>query len=108
MSERTTSTARRRIGVRGQILAVGAAGMTAAVVVGAFAVNGLGSSGDSLDEVVALDRAASFAQTIQTYNADVSGCQVAYARDARRGGAAEGGPGRPGGHPTRPLHGGGR
>src|SRR3954447_12881634 len=90
MSESTTPTGRRRrIGVRGQILAVGAAGMAAAVAVGAFAISGLGSAGDSLNKVSELENAASFTQTIQTFNADVSGWQVAYAWDARRiGGAA--------------------
>jgi methyl-accepting chemotaxis protein len=89
MTEKTITRGRRRIGVRGQILAVGAAGMAAAVAVGGFAISGLGSAGDSLDEVSALEGAASFAQTIQTYNADVSGWQIAYAWDARRVGAAE-------------------
>jgi methyl-accepting chemotaxis protein len=84
-----SSSGRRRIGVRGQILAVGTAGMVAAVAVGAFALNGLGSAGDSRDEVAALENAAGFAQTIETFNADVSGWQVSYAWDARRvGGAA--------------------
>src|SRR4051794_9068682 len=89
MSESTTPTGRRRrIGVRGQILTVGAAGMAAAIAVGAFAISGLGSAGDSLNEVSELESAASFAQTIQTFNADVSGWQVAYAWDARRVGPA--------------------
>jgi methyl-accepting chemotaxis protein len=90
MAHSTTTPARRRsLGVRGKILAVGAAGMAAAVAVGAFAVSGLNSAGDSLDTVSELEGAASFAQTIETFNADVSGWQVAYAWDARRiGGAA--------------------
>ncbi|SNR71347.1 methyl-accepting chemotaxis protein [Blastococcus mobilis] len=84
----TPSRRSRRLGVRGQILAVGAAGMTAAIAVGAFAIDGLGSAGASLDEVSALEAAASSVQSIQTYNADVSGWQVAYAWDARRIGPA--------------------
>jgi hypothetical protein len=74
-----SSSGRRRIGVRGQILAVGTAGMVAAVAVGAFALNGLGSAGDSRNDVAALQGAATFAQTIETFNADVSGWQVSYA-----------------------------
>jgi methyl-accepting chemotaxis protein len=89
MTENTPAANRRGLGVRGKILAVGAAGMAAAVAVGVFAINGLGSAGDSLDQVSELESAASFAQTIETFNADVSGWQVAYAWDARRiGGAA--------------------
>src|SRR3954447_15810423 len=89
MTENTPVATGRGLGVRGKILAVGAAGMAAAVAVGAFAINGLGSAGDSLDKVSELESAASFAQTIETFNADVSGWQVAYAWDARRiGGAA--------------------
>jgi methyl-accepting chemotaxis protein len=90
MTETTIPSRRgRRLGVRGQILAVGAAGMAAAVAVGAFAINGLGSAGESLDQVSQLEAATSFVQAIETYNADVSGWQVAYAWDARRiGGAA--------------------
>jgi methyl-accepting chemotaxis protein len=80
---------RRTLGVRGKILSVGAAGMAAAVAVGAFAIGGLGSAGETLHDVSALQDAAGFVQKIQTYNADVSGWQVAYAWDARRiGGAA--------------------
>jgi methyl-accepting chemotaxis protein len=89
MTENTPAATRRGPGVRGKILAVGAAGMAAAVAVGAFAISGLGSAGDSLNKVSELENAASFTQTIQTFNADVSGWQVAYAWDARRiGGAA--------------------
>jgi len=85
----TADGPRRSIGVRGKILSVGAAGMAAAVVVGAFAIAGLGSASESLGEVSDLDAAVSFAQTVETFNADVSGWQVAYAWDARRiGGAA--------------------
>ena len=89
MTENHPAATRRGPGVRGKILAVGTAGMVAAVAVGAFAISGLGSAGDSLDKVSELETAASFAQTIETFNADVSGWQVAYAWDARRiGGAA--------------------
>jgi methyl-accepting chemotaxis protein len=86
MTERTTTSGRRRIGVRGQILAVGAAGMAAAIAVGTFAINGLGSAGESLDDVAQMQSAVSWAQTIETFNTDVSGWQVAYAWDARRSG----------------------
>ena len=89
MSTNSVPRSRSRMGVRGKIFAVGAAGLTAAVAVGALAITGLGSAGTSLDEVSELDAAVSFAQTIETFNADVSGWQVAYAWDARRiGGAA--------------------
>ncbi|HEY4568340.1 MAG TPA: methyl-accepting chemotaxis protein [Kribbella sp.] len=85
MSETSTTTRRRRrIGVRGNILAVGAGGMAAAIAVGAFAISGLGNAGDALDRVNALDAALTHAQSIETFNADVSGWQVAYAWDARR------------------------
>jgi methyl-accepting chemotaxis protein len=80
----TTTTSRRSLGVRGKILSVGAAGMAAAIAVGAFAINGLSSSGTSLDEVSALENAVSYAQTIQTYNGDISGWQIGYGWDARR------------------------
>ncbi|SFL95665.1 HAMP domain-containing protein, partial [Geodermatophilus ruber] len=89
MTEKTTSTGRRRIGVRGQILAVGAAGMAAAIAVGTFAINGLGSAGESLDEVSALESAESYVQTIETYNTDISGWQIAYAWDVYQVGAAQ-------------------
>jgi methyl-accepting chemotaxis protein len=89
MTENAPAATRRSPGVRGKILAVGAAGMAAAIAVGTFAINGLGSAGESLDEVSAIESAVSWAQTIETFNADVSGWQVAYAWDARRvGGAA--------------------
>src|SRR3954467_15624167 len=92
MTVNTPAATRRSLGVRGKILAVGAAGMAAAVAVGAFAISGLGSAGDSLNKVSELENAASFTQTIQTFNADVSGWQVAYAWDARRIGGAAGAP----------------
>ena len=50
----STSTGGRRagrIGVRGSILAVGAAGMAAAVAVGGFALSGLGAAGEARHEV---------------------------------------------------------
>src|SRR5919199_680400 len=85
--EMTTNRSGRRagrVGVRGSILAVGAAGMAAAVAVGGFALSGLGSAGDARDEVSRLGEALGHAQTMEYYNADVSGWQVAYAWDARR------------------------
>ena len=48
---------RRRIGVRGSILVVGAAGMTAAAAVGGFALTGLGASGEAVDDVTRLQDA---------------------------------------------------
>ncbi len=78
-----------RMGIRGKILAVGAAGMAAAIAVGGFAITGLHGAGESLDEVNALNEALGQAQSMEYYNADVSGWQVTYAWDARRfGGAA--------------------
>ena len=77
------------MGVRGSILSVGAAGMAAAVAVGAFALVGLRDGGDSRREVDRLGEALAHAQTMEYYNADVSGWQVAYAWDARRLSPAE-------------------
>ncbi|MGY1682798.1 methyl-accepting chemotaxis protein [Geodermatophilus sp. SYSU D01176] len=89
MSTSTSGRGARRIGVRGAILAVGAAGMAAAVAVGGFALSGLGGAGDSLDEIGRLTDALTGVQEVQTSNADVTGWQTAYAWDARRiGGAA--------------------
>jgi methyl-accepting chemotaxis protein len=70
------------------ITAVGAAGMVAALVVGAFALVGLRSGGEARDKVIALTSALSHTQQIEYYNGDVSGWQVAYAWDARRIGPA--------------------
>ncbi|WP_222273326.1 HAMP domain-containing protein, partial [Modestobacter marinus] len=86
----TTPRPRRtRLGVRGMITAVGAAGMAAAVTVGAFAIAGLSSAGEARDHVSELGQATSHAQEMEYFNADVSGWQTAYAWDARRiGGAA--------------------
>nr|WP_243697597.1 methyl-accepting chemotaxis protein [Geodermatophilus obscurus] len=88
----STSTGGRwagRIGVRGSILAVGAAGMAAAVAVGGFALSGLGAAGEARDEVGRLAAVLTGVQEIETSNADVTGWQTAYAWDARRvGGAA--------------------
>ena len=101
MTENAPAAARRGPGVRGKILAVGAAGMAAAIAVGAFAINGLGSAGESLDEVSEMESAVSWAQTIETFNADVSGWQVAYAWDARRSGPRHGGAAHRGWQPRR-------
>jgi len=74
----------RSLGVRGMIIAVGAAGMAAAIAVGGFALAGLGSAGTTRAQVNALQAALSNTQDIEFYNGDVSGWQVAYAWDARR------------------------
>ena len=87
MSESTTPPRRRRLGVRGSILAVGAAGMAAAIAVGGFAISGLSDAGHALDEVSQVENAATYAQKIGTFNADISGWQVAYGWDVRRIGA---------------------
>ncbi|MFD2093542.1 HAMP domain-containing protein, partial [Blastococcus deserti] len=80
---------RKGPGVRGAILAVGAAGMTAAGTVGALGMAQLGSAAESLDEVNGLHAALSTVQDIETSNSDVTGWQAAYAWDTRRiGGAA--------------------
>ena len=48
MTESTTAPRRRRrLSVRGSIMAVGAAGMAAAIAVGGFALSGLGTAGDT-------------------------------------------------------------
>ncbi|SDD58259.1 methyl-accepting chemotaxis protein [Geodermatophilus telluris] len=85
-----SSTSRRsRVGVRGSVLAVGAAGMAAAVLVGGFGLSGLQDAGATLDEVSSLDAALSSVQDIETSNSDVTGWQASYAWDTRRiGGAA--------------------
>ena len=80
---------RRSLGVRGMIVAVGAAGMVAALTVGGFAVLGLGQAGDARAKSEALEAARSRTQEIEYYNGDVSGWQVAYAWDARRIGPVE-------------------
>ncbi|CAA9230766.1 MAG: Methyl-accepting chemotaxis sensor/transducer protein, partial [uncultured Blastococcus sp.] len=85
----TNGRPRRGLGVRGSILGVGAAGMAAAITVGAFAISGLGSAGESLEDVSELQGAVSFVQTVETFNADVSGWQIAYALDVRRSSGAE-------------------
>src|SRR4051812_28101662 len=89
MTETTPAAVRRRsLGVRGKILAVGAAGMASAIVVGGFALSGLTGAGDSLSTVNALNGALDHAQNIEMFNADVSGWEIAYAWDARRIGPA--------------------
>ena len=85
MTHSTTAPGRRRgLGVRGKILAVGAAGMAAAIGLGTFAMGELGDSGDALERVGAIGQALSHVETIKYYDGDVSGWQVAYAWDARR------------------------
>jgi methyl-accepting chemotaxis protein len=81
---RNTTPRRSRIGVRGSILAVGAAGMAAALAVGGFAITGLGGAGEARGRVNDLNEALGHVQAMEYYNADVSGWQVAYAWDARR------------------------
>ncbi len=86
------STADRRsrgLGVRASVLAVGAAGMAAAIGVGAFGIYELEEAGQSLHHSHALQAALSTIQDIETSNSDVTGWQAAYAWDTRRiGGAA--------------------
>jgi methyl-accepting chemotaxis protein len=84
-SPRPSGTApRRALGVRGMITVVGALGMVAAILVGAFALNGLGSAGNARHRIDELRLVLSHTQEIEYYNADVSGWQTAYAWDARR------------------------
>jgi methyl-accepting chemotaxis protein len=84
-----SSGGRRTIGVRGKILAVGAAGMTAAAAVGVLGVVSLENAAATLDEVDGLRAALSDVQDIETSNSDVTGWQASYAWDTRRiGGAA--------------------
>ena len=90
MTHSTTAPGRRRgLGVRGKILAVGAAGMAAAIGLGTFAMGELSDSGDALERVGAIGQALSHVETIKYYDGDVSGWQVAYAWDARRIGPVE-------------------
>jgi methyl-accepting chemotaxis protein len=85
----TPSRGRRRLGVRGQILAVGAAGIAASIAVGGSAMSGLGDADRARDEAARLQDALASVQEVETSNADVTGWQTAYAWDARRvGGAA--------------------
>ena len=83
-----TSASRRRtrLGVRGMISAVGAAGLIAATAVGGFGLAGVRSAGDTRADVAALQGALSHTQEIEYFNADVSGWQTAYAWDARLSG----------------------
>ncbi len=85
----TTTPRRGGPGVRGSILAVGAAGMTAALVVGGFALSGLQDAGEARARVAELSDALGQVQQMTYFNADVSGWQVAYAWDARRVGPLE-------------------
>jgi methyl-accepting chemotaxis protein len=82
----TSSTPRRRrgLGVRSTILAVGAAGIVAALAVGAVAFGSAAAAGTARQQVDELNRALDVAQKIEYYNADVSGWQIGYAWDARR------------------------
>ena len=85
MTRTTSSPGRRRtLGVRGKILAVGAAGMAAAIGLGSFAVVQLSDAGTALKHVGEIGQALSHVETIKYYDGDVSGWQVAYAWDARR------------------------
>ncbi|WP_448615010.1 methyl-accepting chemotaxis protein [Modestobacter sp. URMC 112] len=84
MTNDSTRPGRRTVGVQNAILAVGAAGMAAAMVVGGFALTGLTAAGETLDEVGRLEDALTAVQEVQTSNADVTGWQTAYAWDARR------------------------
>ena len=85
MTSTTSRPGRRRtLGVRGKILAVGAAGMAAAIGLGSFAVVQLSDAGTALENVGAIGQALTRVETIKYYDGDVSGWQVAYAWDARR------------------------
>jgi methyl-accepting chemotaxis protein len=88
--DRTAVHPRRpRAGVRGSILAVGAAGMVAAGAVGTLGITELGSAERTLGQVNDLHGALSTVQDIETSNSDVTGWQASYAWDSRRiGGAA--------------------
>ena len=90
MTHSTTAPGRRRgLGVRGKILAVGAAGMAAAIGLGTFAMGELSDGGEALERVGVLGEALSHVETVKYYDGDVSGWQVAYAWDARRIGPVE-------------------
>ncbi len=83
----TTTPRGRRSGIRPQVLAVGVAGILAAVAVGAVALTGLAGVGHRVADLDRLQDAVSITQSIETANSDVSGWQVAYAWDVRRIGA---------------------
>ncbi|GAA4304750.1 hypothetical protein GCM10023162_07580 [Klenkia terrae] len=88
MSDRTVSRSRRVMGVRTQVLAVGALGMAAALAVGAAAFQGLAASERSLNVVSELQEARLIAQQIRTANGDIGAWQTAYVWDRRRLGLA--------------------
>jgi methyl-accepting chemotaxis protein len=66
------------------ITTVGAVGVAAALVVGAFALLGLRAGGDARLSTERIGAALGEVQQIEYYDGDVSGWQVAYAWDARR------------------------
>ena len=75
---------RARLGVRGQILLVGVAGVVAALIVGTVALTSAARSEATAQQLHELQELSGEVEEIQFFNADVSGWQVAYAWDVRR------------------------
>src|SRR3954452_2765148 len=75
---------RRALGVRGMIIAVGAVGLAAAIIVGWVGLSGLNSAGMARGDIQKLNDVQMHTQEIEYFNADVSGWQTAYAWDARK------------------------
>ena len=72
--------------LRTRLLALGAIGVLAAILVGAVALSALGSMRATADEVERLHDLRSWTEAMRYYNADVSGWQTAYAWEARKAG----------------------
>ncbi|RLV51183.1 methyl-accepting chemotaxis protein [Nocardioides mangrovicus] len=75
---------RTRLGVRGKVLLVGAVGVVAALIVGAVGAQFAGRSQSDARQIARLEKLSTAVRTINFYNADVTGWQVAYAWDTRR------------------------
>jgi methyl-accepting chemotaxis protein len=77
-----SSAGRRSVGVRAKILAVGAVGVVAALVVGVLAFSSLGHSRNTSDRVQTLNGLLGDVQDIEFRNADIGAWQTAYGWDA--------------------------
>jgi len=78
--------ARRGVGLRGKILALGGIGVAAAVGVGLVAVSAMSGLQASAQKIDRLHGLRAGTQEMKYYNADVSGWQTAYAWEARKAG----------------------
>ena len=70
-----------RMGISGRILAIGAVGIAAAVLVGVSAAVNAADVAASISQVTVLAKVKDSVQEIRMYNSDVTGWQVAYAAD---------------------------